>query len=134
MANVLKNLGSRRAIIVNGDGLDEITLSGNTNVFELKNGNIENYYINPENFGFKLCPIETLKGSMPEENASIIMNILNGAKGSKRDVVVLNAAAALLTTGLAKDYEGAIALANRSIDTGNALKKLNELKWFTNNA
>lgn len=134
IANVLNNLGSRYAIVVNGNGLDEITLSGKTEVFELKNGAIENYYINPEDFGFNLCSMADLKGGTPEENASIIIDILNGAKGPKRDIVVLNAAASLLTTGLAKDYEGAIALAARSIDTGNAMKKLNELKGFTNNA
>jgi len=134
MANALKNLGSRHAVVVNGNGLDEITLSGKTEVLELKNGVIENYHLNPEEYGFKLCSIEELKGNTPEENASIIIDILNGFKGPKRDVVVLNAAAALLTTGLAKDYEGAIALAAWSIDTGNAVKKLNELKEFTNNA
>lgn len=75
-----------------------------------------------------------MKGDTPEQNASIIIDILNGSKGPKRDVVVLNAAAALLTTGLAKDFEGAISLAKRSIDSGNALKKLNELIEFTNNA
>ena len=134
MANVLKNLGSRHAIVVNGNGMDEITLSGNTDVFELKNGAIENYFINPEDFGFKLCSAEDLKGDTPEENAKIIVNILSGSKGPKRDVVVLNAAAALLVCGLAKDFEGGIALANRSIDSGNAIKKLNELIKFTNNA
>ena len=134
MANALKNLGTRHAIIVNGGGLDEITLSGSTDVFELKNGNIESYSINPEDYGFGLCHADSLKGDTPEENASIIIDILNGSKGPRRDVAVLNAAAALLTTGLAKDYEGAIALAARSIDTGNAMKKLNELKEFSNNA
>lgn len=134
MVNVLKNLGSRHAIVVNGNGLDEITISGNTNVFELKNGVIENYFLNPEDFEFKLSSIGALKGNTPEENASIIIDILNGSKGPKRDVVVLNAAAALLATGLAKDYEGAIALANRSIGTRDAIKKLNELKEFANNA
>ena len=133
IANVLKNLGSRHAIIVNGCGLDEITISGNTDVFELKNGSIENYSINPKDFGFKLSPVDSLKGGTPEENAAIITDILSGSRGAKRDAVVLNAAAALLTTGLAKNYEGAIALASRSIDSGNALKKLNEMKEFTNN-
>ena len=65
MANVLKNLGSRHAIVVNGNGLDEITLSGNTNVFELKNGVIVDYYLNPEDYGFRLCSIDILKGSTP---------------------------------------------------------------------
>ena len=134
IANVLKNLGSRHVLIVNGNGLDEITLTGITDVFELKNDAIGHYSINPEELGFKICSITDLKGSSPEENAKIIMDILSGLKDSKRDVVVLNSAAALLACGLAKDYEGAIAMAARSIDSGNALRKLNELREFTNNA
>jgi len=134
MANALKRLGSRNAIIVNGYGIDEISISGSTEIFELKNCCIENYQLNPEDFGFKISPIESLRGSSPEENAEIITNVLNGEKGPRRDVVLLNAAAALLSVGLAKDFEGGIALAAKSIDTGNALKKLKELKEFTNNA
>ena len=132
MAQVLQKLGNLHSIIVNGSGLDEITLSGITQVADQINGSIQNYSLNPEDFGFKLCSADDLKGNNPEENAKIIVDILNGSKGPKREVVVLNAAAALLTTGLAKDYEGAIALANRSIDSGNAMKKLNELKEFSN--
>src|SRR3989344_4021061 len=132
MAQVLQKLGNRHSIIVNGSGLDEITLSGITQVADQINGSIQNYSLNPEDFGFKLCSADDLKGNNPEENAKIIVDILNGSKGPKREVVVLNAAAALLTTGLAKDYEGAIALANRSIDSGNAMKKFNELKEFSN--
>ena len=134
MANVLRNLGSRHAIVVNGSGLDEITLTGKTDVFELKNGIIENYKIDPEDFGFSLCSPGDLKGGSAEENAGIIVDVLNGLKGPKRDIVVLNAAAALITSGLAKDFEGALALAARSIDSGNALTKLEELREFTNNA
>jgi len=128
MAQVLQKLGNRHSIIVNGLGLDEITLCGETQVADQINGNIQNYSINPSDFGFKICSIEDLKGNTPEDNAKIILDILNGVKGPKRDVVVLNAAAALLTTGLAKDFEGAIALANRSIDHGNALEKLELLR------
>jgi len=131
MANVLKNLGSRHAMIVNGNGLDEITISGKTDVFELKNGEIHNYSINPLDFGFELNSIDALKGDNPSDNAQIIANVLNGLKGPKRDVVVLNAAAALLVCGLAKDFEGGIALASRSIDTRNAMKKLNEMIKFS---
>ncbi len=132
MAGVLKNLGSRHAMIVNGNGLDEITISGSTDVFELKNGIIDNYSLNPLDFGFELSSIETLKGDNPGDNAKIIVDVLNGSKGPKRDVVVLNAAAALLVCGLAKGFEGGIALASRSIDSGNAMKKLNEMIKFSN--
>ena len=115
-------------MVVNGNGLDEITISGKTDVFELKNGEIHNYSINPSDFGFELSSIDNLKGDSPEDNAKIIINILNGLKGPKRDVVVLNAAAALLVCGLAKDFEGGIALAKRSIDNGSALEKLKLLR------
>src|SRR3989339_301988 len=128
MANVLKNLGSRHAMIVNANGLDEISISSKTDVFELKHGEIHNYSINPSDFGFELSSIETLKGDAPEENSKIITDVLNGLKGPKRDVVVLNAAAALLVCGLAKDFEGGIAMASRSIDSGNALEKLKLLR------
>ncbi|HLG23470.1 MAG TPA: anthranilate phosphoribosyltransferase [Candidatus Nanoarchaeia archaeon] len=134
MADVLKNLGSRHAIIVNGSGLDEITLTGETKVIELKSGVIESYSIKPEALGFETCSIADLKGGTPEENAKIIIDILSGLKGPKRDVVVLNSAAALLSCGLAKNYEGAIAMAARSIDSGSAMKKLNDLREFTKNA
>jgi anthranilate phosphoribosyltransferase len=128
MANVLKNLGSRHAIIVNGNGLDEITLTGNTDIAELKDGNIRNYAINPTDFGFELCKMDELKGNTPEDNAKIIVDVLNGIAGPKRDIVVLNAAAALLTAGLAKDFEGGISLAKKSIDSRSALEKLKLLR------
>ena len=131
-ANVLKNLGSRHAIIVNGNGLDEITITGRTQVCELKHGCIENYQIDPEDFGFKISPVEDLKGSTPEENAKIILEILKGGKSPKLDVVLLNSAAALLSAGLAKDYDGGIALAAKSIDSGKAKEKLENLREFSN--
>ena len=132
MAKVLQKLGSRHSIIVNGSGLDEITLSGTTQAAEQMNGSIESYSIDPSDFGFESSPVDALKGGNPSDNARIIVDVLNGVKGPKRDVVVLNAAAALLACGLAKDFEGGIALANRSIDAGNAMKKLDELVKFSN--
>lgn len=132
MANVLKNLGSRHVIVVSGDGLDEITICGKTNVCELKNGKIGSYEINPVDFGFNLSSLEGIKGGSPKENAKIIFEILNGAKGPKRDVVLLNAAAALLASDIVKNYKDALELAANSIDSGKALEKLNELVRFTN--
>ena len=134
IASVLKNLGSRRAIIANGSGLDEISISGKTDIFELKNDAIENYTLDPGDFGFDLSPMDSLKGGSPEENSKIIIDILEGSAGPKRDIVILNAAAALLASGLAKDYEGGIALAAHAIESGNAMEKLKQLKEFTNNA
>ncbi len=134
MARALKNLGSRHALIVHGCGLDEITLTGSTEVMELDNGNIMHYTINPADFGFKICSIDGLKGGSPEENAKIIVDVLKGLRGPKRDIVVLNAAATLLTIGLAKGFDDGVSLASRAIDSGMAMKKLDELREFTNNA
>ncbi|MAE43213.1 anthranilate phosphoribosyltransferase [Candidatus Woesearchaeota archaeon] len=132
IAEVLKNLGSKHVMVVNGHGLDEITICGKTRVCELKNGEINSYELNPEEFGFKLCTIEEIKGGDPKENAEIILKILNGFHGPKRGIVLLNAAAALLTSGIAKDYKDALKLAVHSIDSGKSLEKLNALIRFTN--
>lgn len=131
IAEVSKNLGSRHIIAVNGDGIDEITVCGKTKVCELKNGNIEYYEINPEDYGFEILPLSEIKGGTPQENSKIILEVLNGSKGPKRDAVLLNSAAALLAADMASDYSDAIGLASYSIDSGSALKKLEELKKFT---
>jgi len=128
IAKTLYNLGSRHAIVVNGNGLDEITICGKTDVCELKNNKIDVYSINPIDFGFKLSSLDNIKGGSVSENAKIILDILNGSKGPKGDIVLLNAAAALLATDIVEDYRDAIELANYSIDSGNALKKLKDLK------
>ena len=131
-AEVLKNLGSEHVIIVNGDGIDEITVCAKTKVCELKGGRIESYEISPEDFGLKISSLNSIAGGTPQENANIILDILSGAKGPKRDVVLMNAAAALLAAGKAKGYKDGIELAAQSIDSRNAMKKLNELEKFTN--
>lgn len=132
MAEVSKNLGSRHVIAVNGEGLDEITICGNTKVCELKDGKIDAYDINPKDFGFELCHLNDIKGGNPQENASLILDILNGGSGPRRNVALLNAAAALLTAGMAKGYKDGIELASYSIDSGKALEKLRDLISFTN--
>ena len=133
MAKVLKNLGSKRAMVVCGrDKLDEITITGETKVTELKDGNIKTYFVDPENFGLTLASLEDLKGGSAEENAKITLSILKGEGGPKRDIVLLNAAAALCVASKAKDIAEGIKLAERSIDTGMALKKLRQLVEFTN--
>ena len=129
---VLKNLGSKHVIAVNGKGLDEISICSKTKVYELKNGAIESYEINPEDFGFSCRELKEIMGGSPQENAKIILDILQGADGPKRDVVLLNAAAALLTTGIVNNYKDAVELATNSIDSGKALEKLKDLINFTN--
>ena len=132
IASAMKNLGSRHVMIVNGDGLDEISLSSKTKVCELKNSKIEIYDINPEDYGFELKPLNDILGGTPEENAKIIMGVLSGEKGPKRDIVLLNSAAALLASDKVSSYKDALELAKQSIDSGNALKKLEALRNFTN--
>lgn len=133
MAEVLKNLGVNHAFVVHGNGLDEITTDGVTKVCELKNGVIKKYEINPTDLGFEISSTEALLGNSPDDNANITINILKGIdKSAKRDIVVLNAAAAIVAAGKAKDIKEGIKLAEESIDSGNALQKLEALKEYTN--
>lgn len=134
MANVLIKLGIKRAMLVYGnDKLDEISISNSTTVCEINNGKIEKYEISPEDFGFKRAPKDDVKGGTPEENAQITRDILCGKEqGAKRDIVLLNAGCALYITGNAKTIADGIKLAEESIDSGKALKKLEELIEFTN--
>ena len=135
LAKVLFNLGAEHAFVVRGeDGLDEITLTAPTKVTELKDGHIKTYYIKPEDFGFERCRIEDLKGFSPEENARIILDIFNGERSPKRDVVILNTAFAIVAGGSAKTIEEGIAMARGAIDSGLALEKLNKLKEMTNSS
>jgi anthranilate phosphoribosyltransferase len=126
-AEVLKKLGSKRAFIVHGcDGLDEIALTSKTYVAELNDGDITNYDIEPEQFGLEKCRIEDLKGGDPEKNASIIQRLLDGEKGPKREVVLLNSAAGIAAVkGLT--LEEGLKEAETSIDSGSAKKKLESL-------
>lgn len=133
LAKVLNNLGSERAFIVRGkDGLDEITLADETRVTELNAGSIRTYHVKPEDFGFDRCSPDDLKGGGPDENAAIIMGVLEGKKGPARDIVLLNAAAAITAGGLASKIEEGIAIAHGAIDSGEALAKLERLKEITN--
>jgi len=133
MALVLRNMGSRSAFVVHGmDSLDEISISSPTQVSELKNGTVRTYTIQPEDFGLKRAPLSEIKGGDPSENAIIIREILNGKAGPRRDIVVLNTAFALAAAGLVSDPREGIELACKSIDSGDALRKLEELVNFTN--
>lgn len=137
-AKVLLNLGSMHAFIVHGlDGLDEITLTGETKVTELKvtelkDGFIRTYRIKPEDFGLKRCAPVDIMGGDSEENARIITDVLNGEKGPARDIVLLNAAAGITVAGKARSLEEGVAIAHGSIDSGEAMKKLKALIAKTN--
>lgn len=133
LAEVLSKLGVKRGMVVCGeDGLDEITLSGKTNVYEIDNGQLRQYEIAPEQFGFQRCSLEELAGGMPRENAQITRNILSGEKGPKRDVVVLNAACSLYVGGIADSIEAGVKAAEKVLDEGKALEKLEEFIRLTN--
>jgi anthranilate synthase/phosphoribosyltransferase len=128
VAGVLAELGSERAFVVHGaDGLDEITLTGPTRVTELSGGKLATYDVRPEDFGLNACRPEDLIGGSPQTNAQIARAILQGETGPKRDVVLLNAAAALVAAGLAEDITAGVKMAAASIDDGKAQAVLTAL-------
>ena len=134
MAEVLKNLGSIHAMIVHGsDGLDEVTTTSDTIVSELSGDKLINYRIKPEDFGMKRASAQDLDGGDPVVNANIAMEILNGKNGPRRDVVLLNAGCAIYVANKAKDTNEGIELARKSIDSKEALRRLELLKEWTNN-
>jgi anthranilate phosphoribosyltransferase len=133
MAQVLLKLGTVHAFVVHSeDGLDEISNTGRTKVSELRDGKVSTYFITPEEFGFSRSSIDDLKGENAFENARITTDVLNGAKGPKRDITILNAAAALIAGNEAGDFKGAIEKVNEAIDSGRAMKKLEEIKEVSN--
>ena len=132
MAFVLGELGCKKALIVHGYPLDELSTTGITKISELNYGRIRDYTIEPEQFGIKRVEISELKGGTTEENAITTINILKGEKGAKRDISVMNAGAAIMLSGKANSLQTAIMLAEKSIDSGAALDKLKELREFGN--
>ena len=132
MAQVLCLLGCHHALVVHGeDGLDEITLGGKSTVCELKGDEITRCYIDPEDFGFPRTNLSNLRGGPPQENADILRRVLQGEKGPYRNIVLVNAAAALVAGDMAKDLEKGVHLAREAIDSGSALEKLNRLIAFS---
>ena len=135
VAHVLNNLGSARAMVVHGlEGLDEISLCGPTKVAELRGGEVKEYMVEPEQFGFTSCRVEELHGGNPDESAAIVRGVLESKKGPTRDVVLLNSGAALYISGTAGTIQDGIRLAAESIDSGKARRKLAELVEMTNAA
>ena len=131
--NVLKNLGSTAAMVVHGkDGLDEITTTDITAVAELKDNRIQTHIIKPNDFGFKRAKKEDLKGGDAACNAKIALEVLSGKKGPRRDIVLMNAGAAIYVRGAVATLSEGIKKSEESIDSGRALEKLNKLKEITN--
>ncbi len=133
LAEALNLLGLRRALVVHGlDGLDEITITGPTRIAEVRGGSVRSYEVTPEEFGMKRARLEDISGGDAAENAVIIREVLAGKKSPCRDVVLLNAAGALVAAGKADHLKDALPLAVKSIDSGAAEAKLVALVRFTN--
>ncbi|MEO8028183.1 MAG: anthranilate phosphoribosyltransferase [Bryobacteraceae bacterium] len=131
VANALSQLDVDHAYVVSGlDGLDEITTTGPTLVFEVWPGRIEKHLWTPADFGVPHATLEDLTGGDPAANASIARAILGGETGPRRDIVLVNAAAGLMAAGVAKDFLGAVSIAARSIDSGAAKRALDALAGF----
>lgn len=133
LSEVLRNLGDRHAFVVHGlDGLDEITTTDKTKICELVGNTIKSYYLEPKTLGIKKSTLSDLTVNSPEESAHAIREILDGIPGPKRDIVLLNAAAAIIAGGMAEDFPEGLEIAAQSIDTSRAkdtLKKLVEWSW-----
>ncbi len=132
LARVLVNLGSRHALVVHGhDGLDEVSTADETKISEAKDGKVHTYVISPDDFGFPRSRLEDIKGAGARENAAAIMRLLEGEKGSYRNIVLLNAAAAVYTADKAGSIKEGLSLAQEALDSGKALKKLEELRRYS---
>lgn len=133
LAQVLGNLGVRRAMVVYGlDGLDEMSLCGQTQVSELIDQRVSNYLLSPEDFGLTPCTMDDLRGGDAAVNAEIARDILAGGTGPKRDMVLINSAAALYIAGKADSLEASVEIAREMVDSGKAADKLAELVRVSN--
>lgn len=133
LAAVLKELGSKHCLVVHGsDRLDEITITGDTKIVELKQGKLMEYYVEPKDFGFTTAPLSSIKGGTAEENAAILLDVLKSKPGPRRDVVLMNAGAAIQASDLANTLSEGVQKAAQSLDSGSAFAKLEQLKKLTN--
>lgn len=132
LAQVLHNLGTKHVLVVHGaDGLDEVTTTDKTFVAEIVGGSLKEYEITPVDFGFKQANLNDLLGGSIQENVKIVRDILAGKKGNQRDIVLVNAGCAIYAADKAKTISEGIKLAEKSIDSGEALKKLELLKEYS---
>lgn len=133
IAAVLSRLGAHHALVVHGDGgLDEISLTGESHVHEVREGDVREYFVSPEELGLSRAPLEAVKGGAPEDNAAKLRGVLAGERGPIRDIVALNAAAALVAADTAPDLKGGVRLAEDTIDSGAAKEKLEAFVRVTN--
>ena len=133
IARVLALMNTDCALVVHGaGGLDELSVTGVNKITQLQNGNITTYSLDPQELGLPLEEPASLEGGLPDENAKIVKDLLQGQEGAKRNVVLLNASAALLAAGKAADFSEGLSLAAQSIDTGKALDKLEQFIHLSN--
>jgi anthranilate phosphoribosyltransferase len=133
VASALVELGVGRALVVHGaGGLDEISIAGETLVAEVRDASYRRLVVTPADFGLPAGPLEPLRGGSPQENAALIRRLFEGQPGPRRDIVLMNAAAALVVTGVATDFCQGKALAEKAISSGAAGEKLAQLQAFTN--
>jgi anthranilate phosphoribosyltransferase len=128
VARCLQRLGTRRAWVVNGSGLDELTLAGPTTVAELDGDAVRTFTVTPEDAGLRPARLDELRGGDPQANAAIARDVLSGVPGPKRDVVLLNAAAALVVAGRARDLREGVVQAGAAIDDGRARRLLDRVR------
>ncbi|SER40320.1 anthranilate phosphoribosyltransferase [Nitrosomonas sp. Nm51] len=133
LAHVLQQLGSTHVMVVNGaDGLDEITISGETRVGELKQDSVTEYTVRPEDFGLQSASITSIQVNNSNQAKAMLLSVLENKKGPARDIVLLNAGAAIYVSGVADSLAQGIRSAQRAIESGAALQKLHELVAFSN--
>ena len=134
LANVLLNLDMKHALVVHSeDGLDELSIAGATHVYEVKANQVHYYSLTPEDFGVPYAAIDDVQGGTPEQNAKMIERIFQGDKGAPRDIVVMNAGAAIYVSGLANSFLSAATIAQAAIDSGAARATLERLQTVSNN-
>ena len=131
-ASVLQKLGSEKVWVVHGCGFDEVTITGKTQVAALENGEIRQFEIGPEDFGFSVQPESEIAGGDAAFNARALRNVLSGEKSAYRDMVIMNAACSFVVADKAGDLEEGIKLASSSIDNGDAQKTLEKLVEVSN--
>jgi anthranilate phosphoribosyltransferase len=132
IAEVLRNLGSTNVWVVYGNGLDEITLTGQTNVVALENGDIREFTLTPSDFGMQEITLAEIRGGDGEHNAAALKSVLEGAENAYRNISVANAAAALIVAGKARDIMDGVALAEKSLTSGAAKAALDRLVAVSN--
>ncbi len=127
LANVLKILGTDRAMIVHGSGMDEITNTGKTQISELRDGQVRNYSIQPQDFGYPAAKPEEIAGGAPQENARKLVRVMQGERSRGRDIIAMNSGAAVYVSGRAQTLAEGMMMAEEALDSGKALQTLKRM-------